>query len=295
MKLSLQDQVALIYSSQGSQRATAALLGVSHQKVGRILRAGSEGGYKADGPAMSDPGLSRAVHVAFEIHKGITRGQARADGLPYSADVPVFIQRMEYTPWEWKPTGYEIFKGGKWQPEYKKGPKLDAHGRPVVIRGDRVAAQNVHWLSDKLRNRWITTMQRTGKFDNASVGSIVDLVLYSRQADLREAAQSFDEVKSAHAQTILATIERNIVNARVFTKYTPMHPGLNERAVIADITNKLRQKHEPATGSRGTRLADEILLQVNTKNGQAQDFRNRHPIPPKRRKIARGKESGSRS
>ena len=45
--LTLADKLALIYTGAGSQRNVAALTGLSHQKVGRILK----GEYAADSKA----------------------------------------------------------------------------------------------------------------------------------------------------------------------------------------------------------------------------------------------------
>jgi len=289
-RLSVQEQIALIYTSAGSMRNTAALIGISHQKVGRILRAGEPGQLSPKSKSLNDPGLINAVHSAFQIHKEIAREQARIDKLPFNPDVPIFIQRLVYTPWDNVPTGYEIQKmtprGPEWVTEYHRRPQRDASGKLVEIRGDRVLADHTHWISDKLRNRWLDTMRKTNAFLQVSIGSTVNLVLYSRQDKLLDTIKNGRVDHAIHAANILNKIEQNIVNTRIFTKYEPMAPSFRLSDLVNNIDEKLRARHQPATGTPGTRLGDQILLQVDSRKKSNADFRAGHPIPAKRRKAA---------
>jgi len=291
-RLSVQEQIALIYTSAGSMRNTAALIGISHQKVGRILRAGEPGQLSPKSKSLNDPGLINAVHSAFQIHKDITREQARIDKLPFNPDAPIFIQRLVYTPWDNVPTGYEIQKmtprGPEWVTEYHRRPQRDASGKLVEIRGDRVLADHTHWISDKLRNRWLDVMRKTSAFLNVSIGSLISIVDYpgARIEELLDTIKNDTIDKAIHAAKILNTIEQNIRLARVFTPMQGMAPSFRLSDLTYNLDKRLTEKHQPATGKPGTRLGDQILLQVDSRKKSNADFRAGHPIPAKRRKAA---------
>lgn len=273
MALSLADKLALIYTSAGSQRRVASLAGISHQKVGRILRG------EVTPRVLFDPGLINSVNLAFSIHKDITRSQARVDGLPYDSRAPVFIRRMP-------------LKGG--------------------APGDRVAANHTHWISDSLRNAWIASMQQSGKFAAASIGSIVNLVIYNKRAEAAQGGKFRQPEQARHQQTIqndilshttppaplfvrpddnlkitkwIATnkeIRQMIVQGQIYTRLTPLDPRFPTEAVLYDINSKLQEKHAPAVGEPGTMFANTVLLQVDTrkdKNGISKDeaYRVKHP------------------
>lgn len=294
MSLSLRDKIALIYTSAGSQRGVASLVGISHQKVGRILMDA----YAPKSRALSDPGLIKAIDLAFSIHKDITRSQARAHGLPYDGRVPVFIQRMPL-----------------------------ASG----VLGDRVAALHTHWLSNQLRDAWIVAMQQSGKFANASVSSIVNLVVYSKRAensignkyrdendlhnkysienkiikDMRERGLKvpafnleMDRAKNPNFEKERRnitnwlsghSIAQQVVQGPIYTKYTAMDPRFAPQKILRDINDKLQLKHAPAVGAPGTAMATSVLLQVDTRHGKDKDFRSAHPWPAKPRKARRNK------
>lgn len=293
MKLSLADRVALIYTSAGSQRNVAALLGISHQKVGRILRAGQEGGYAKTSRVLSDPGLIDAVNVGFEIHKDIVRSQARADKLPFIPEVPIYSARME----------------------------MD-NG----VLGDRVEAPNLHWVSDNLRDDFLRKTRKTGRYYAVSVGSVVNLVAYNRLANAINRGKFDDAEKLENARQILRdvikgaadneTVDISQINYRdiprqnddrtdlerkaknigraigktviaglIHTQYTPFQEsGIPTQALIDDVNSKLRTKHAGAVGDPGTKYATRILFQVDTRYGKDKDFRDKHPIPTKSRK-----------
>lgn len=263
MALSLRDKISLIYTSAGSQRNVAALVGISHQKIGRILHE------QSSARVLGDPGLIAAVDLAFSIHKDITRGQARVHALPYDPQFPIYMQRM---------------------------PLKD--GTP----GDRVAALHTHWIADRIRNAWIAAMQKSGKFAAASVGSIVNLIVYSKRADKLQGTKYRDPQKEYNRLSVLDKIQNSIsqqiVQGLIYTKYTPMDPRFPTNAVIDDLNRKLNEKHAPAVGDPGTVFANQILLQIDTragKDGNSKDkqFRDAHPWKPKPRK-ARGNKGRAR-
>lgn len=266
MKLTLAEKLALIYTSAGSQRSVAALVGISHQKVGRILRTGYEGGFKPTSRALSDPGLIEAINQGLSIHSSMARSQARAHGLPFASGLPVF---------------------------YERKPLRD--GTP----GDRVAALHTHWLSNRLRNAWMMAIHSTGKFAAASIGSMVNLVVYSKRADVAARGRFRTDQQLRDKASITAKIHQNVVQGMIFTKYTAMDARLPIDAILADMYGKLNQKHSPAVGDPGTALATSILLQVDTRtqtDGKDKDsaYRDKHPRPAKPRKARRNQGGNQR-
>lgn len=260
MALSLQDQVALIYTSQGSQRAVARLLGISHQKVGRILKAGQEGGYRPDAPSLRDPALQSTVARGFETHREIARRKARADGLPFNAQLPVYYARLP------RPVTQE--RVDPRTGEITRVPVLDpATGKPRTVPGERVAAQNIHWLSDKVRAQWLGKTAATGKFAAASVGSMVNLAVYKKKGEAAQRGKGpRTEKAKASRRSIVQKIEGGQVLSPMYSKPIPL--DFPAARINREVDKVLREKHGPATGPElpGTQLADRILLQVDTRN-----------------------------
>ena len=260
MALSIQDQVALIYTSQGSQRAVARLLGINHQTVGRILRAGQEGGFKIDGPALKRPELVERVREGLQTHTDLARAQARRDGLPFDARVPVFYRRLpDYPKTRMKvdPETGEVKLDRDGQPI--REPVLDpATGRPLMMRSERAAAHRLHWVSDKLRDVWTTQLQRTGKFAAATVQSFVNLRAYMKAADAKakENNAQFGKKRTKDQFRYRKYLNRRLKEAReegirdlvipIYTRATSF--DFSPDRVLKDINDQLRQKHDPATG-----------------------------------------------
>lgn len=253
MTLTLREKIALIYTSAGSQRNVAALVGISHQKIGRILKAGFEGGYPLNSRALRDPGLAEAVNVAFGIHTDIARQQARVDGIPFTAALPVFYARM---------------------------PKLD--GTP----GDRIAATHTHWLPDRLRNAWIGWIQKTRKFYAMSVQSIINLEFYNNRAEKAFRGVKRTETQKLFRKEFTAMKKAGVTHMPVNTPYTPLDIAFPLSDVIADLDDKLRSKHEPAATDDKCKIGSQVLLQIDTTNTQ-------NVKTPKPRKASRAKNRPS--
>jgi len=258
-KLSLQDQIALIYTSQGSQRAVARLLGISHQKVGRILKTGQEGGYTPSAKTLQDSQLKETIGRGFSIHKAIVREQARKDRLPFNPDIPVLYQRLPRT------IAREVMDPQTG--EIKRVPVVDPKtGKPRTIPGDRVSAKNIHWMSDTLRKAWIAGAQKSGKFAAASLGSMVNLQVYKKKGDRAQMGQGpRTEKQKAARKSIVEKISAGQELSPMFSKPIPF--DFPAERVAREFEKVLRQKHEPATGPQlpGTRLANQILFQVDTR------------------------------
>ena len=101
----LQEKLALILTSAGSQRVIANMTGASHQQIGRWLREGEE--YRIDihgnHPTNKNGTIKRygqipdwaanAIDTAFNIHVDISREQAHIDRVPFNATMPVYVER----------------------------------------------------------------------------------------------------------------------------------------------------------------------------------------------------------
>lgn len=224
----------MIYTSAGSQREVARRLGISHQKVGRLLRTGQPGGYAPDSRVLSDPGTVKTVQRGFAQHTREAAKQARADGLPFDPALPIYQARMI---------------------------KTDGN------KGDRVEAPHLHWISDKTREAWLNRMHKTGKFYAVSVGSVVNFKAYNRLANAVNRGRFRDEKQAEGKRQILRQIKEQITQGLIQTPYTPFEKGLPFSALRDDMRAKLTEKHAPATGDDmpGTKLATRVLFQVDTR------------------------------
>jgi DNA-binding transcriptional regulator YdaS (Cro superfamily) len=251
VSLLIQDKLALMMTSAGSQRKLAGLIGVSHQRVGRWLhgaRVSPFTGLISNEP--TDATIIAAINQAFSIHRDVSRQQARHDRLPFDATAPVYMERKPF-----------------------------ADGRP----GERVIADHTHWISDKLRERVIVSAANSGRFMNVSVRSTVDLRKYNDRANAFASSDKAQGIFRTDAQNawraqIKAKLSDNIVQAPM---YTPKEDflrlalrkggGSTIRAISGEVVagridEKLRIKHEPATGEVGTQLADQLLFQTIPEN-----------------------------
>lgn len=284
--LSLADKLALIYTSAGSQRNVAALVGISHQKVGRILK----GEYAPGSKVLSDPDIRYAIDVALSIHTDIARSQARRDGIPFDASIPVYYARLPFKVTK-KVEYIDELTG---EVKEKRVPVIDPKtGKQKVEPGDRIAAQNTHWLSNELRNAWIAATVKTRKFYAASVGSFVNLKKYNARADARFKGKKRTEKQKKWREQLKAR-ERaqkpgDIDSAPIFTRYVDVgRDGFSPLTAVNNIQDQLRQKHEPATGEPGTFLAQQILLQLDTRRMESPRHEaSKANIPAPRKKARR--------
>jgi hypothetical protein len=232
--LTAQDKLALALTSAGSMRQLAALLGVTHQKVGRWLREGGPGGVKK----IPDREYEN-IDFAFDLHKQIAKEQAKTDHLPYTADAPVFVYRPRMS---------------------KRDPKTGEG-----MQGDRMIVSHTGFLSPDIRERVITSMHRTGQFIAVSVRSMANLYSYldiqPRYANTQSGRKIF---KLSMLQPFRAReIEDPGSNARapIATKRENISLGADIGVSLEGIRQKLRQKHEPhsAPFDVGTELIFQTL------------------------------------
>lgn len=265
--LTIKDRLSLIYTAAGSLTRLAAFTGLSRYRVTRLLKPFELGGYAPSAPQFFDPDLSAAVDAAFQIHKDLCQQTARAHNLPFTAEVPIYIERLPLTTLDQK-TG-------------KRKPKLDAQGRPKL--GERVAAMHTQWISDALRARWIAAIQQTRFFYQISVRSKIDLAVYFAETEERFSKQSAP--RTAEQWKNREQFERKITLGQrvghVYTTYQGLGPRFAPGHIAAEILRQLRVKHQPAA----LILADQHLLQVDTWNAGKTNMR----------KTARSKKQGKRS
>lgn len=243
MRLTLQDKLAVMMTSAGSQRQLAALIGVSHQRVGRWLTIGQTTpmGEPSRVREPRDPDIRSAIDQAFAIHTEMARDQARLDHIPFNAALPVFAARLQH-----------------------------ADGRP----GMRVVIDHTHRMRDELRDAAIRQAQRSGRYHNVSVRSTVNVRKYFSRGE-RELANRRgikpQRGKKVTAQTdprwlyreeFKLDIAEGVQTRPIYTPYTPMQLGLPIDLINSEVHRKLRSRHEPATGDPGTALSDQILLQL---------------------------------
>jgi len=248
MQFNIADKLALIYTSAGSQRNVASIVSaysdsgpISHQTIGRILHKGFNHERLDNYEIRAD--LQRAIDAAFQAHTDIARDQARVDGIPFTAALPVFSAR----------------------PIKDDG----ATRKPLAV------ANHTHWLRDDIRNSWIKHSQKTRKYVSLTVGSQINIAQYAKQAMARDAMlrkeYGLHRNKTAEyyrqfimAKGELAADPKESQTMRIYTPKIGMSgQGIFPDLTIADLEDKLNQRHSPAVGAAGTALADIIIMQFD--------------------------------
>lgn len=272
MALTRQEKLALALTSAGSMRKLAAQLGVTHQKVGRWLREGEEGGVQA---IPRDFFVTAAIDEVFREHVRATRTQANRQGVPFNAKAPVYVERKYLT---------------------KTGPKGER------ILGDRVISGNTEFIRQELRDQWIAGAVESKRFQKVNVRSRINLKRYSERI-------AGEEIDSGRRRGIskrkLAGIllERFVAKERyekhrivdkvepfnLYTESIDMRPGTRAANAIYGVEHLLQERHLPATGERGTHFASEYLLQLLPKplHAAAKSIQGRKAIAKKRGKKPR--------
>ena len=296
--ISLPERVALLWSESGSQRAVARLLGVSHQRVGRLLRTAlgmgrAEGGYDAGSRALAAPDLIAGVAQAFPAYVARARERARRDRLPFTGDAPIYAERL---PMQRKIRRTEV------DPDtgmltVAMEPQFLPDGSPDMIPGLRIQAKNLHWIPEHLRNRWLQYQRKSDRFVNVSVSSLLNLALYQKQADERFNAEKkrkpgllrTDAQKRARAWIAKTLREGGPTESheRVFGKYVAMRPGTLPESFVRALDYEIKRKHEPAADHPAD-LANLILLQAGRN-----DPVSRERTDGKRKKRARSGSKGA--
>lgn len=251
--LSVQDKLALMMTAARSQRQLSSFTGISHQRIGRWLRYGFEGGAKN---LPTDPVIISAIDSAFEIYREVCRDQAIVDGLHFNANYPVFAHRLLRQK-------RERFVTSDGEIHYR--PLFDSRGRPIMEKGDRVSMGFTHWLSNELRDKIIAGAQRSNKYYHVSVGSMVNLQIYNKRSEERMRGKRRTPEQLKYKKQFQKRLRLGEQTGWVFTQYEYSKADTPTDLMLNNIADRLRERHEPACNVPGTALAAQILLQVDTR------------------------------
>lgn len=245
MAFSLQDKLALMMTSAGSQRQLAAFVGgVSHQQIGRWLTIGqtTPQGEPSRVRPPTDPEILDAIDTAFELHVQVCRDQAQADHIPFSISAPVYATRRIYSD--------------------------GAIGQMVDIR-------STHRLSDELRAQVIRSAHDTRPdfYYAVTVQSLVAQVPYwwytENRLDFSKIRRTEEMV--CYRDHLMPSNEEDdeysagrVKLQKINTKVSAMSSIVPASFVIAEVENKLQVRHAPAIGDEGTALATKISFQTNS-------------------------------
>lgn len=226
--LSSQEKLALAMTTARSMRDLARFMGISHQKLGRWLREGEEGGIKS---IPNDPETRRMIDDAFLAHSEAAREQAQAEGLPFDPEIPVFAHRGM------------LRKGGL---------------------GDRVVVDHSQFIRKDLRDGIFVFLHESQRYYTLSVRSTVELALYLKEADERTRRRKREQTEweALAAAQLEHALELGQELRPIYTKIEGFGPRTETYKAVTAVQNKLKQKHESATGAKGTALADQYLLQL---------------------------------
>jgi hypothetical protein len=230
-------------TSAGSMRNLGALIGVSHQKIGRWLRQETK--------IPNDKLLQGSIDYAFRLHKKEVKRIATADRIPYDDAIPILAERQRF----------------------KTGPKKGQ-------KGERVAVNHTHWLSDELRHLVIDSVQKSGKYYGASIGSLVNLIVYNDDAEERIKKEIRKERRIRTNKERIGKLElelKLLQDAKIAPIYTPMQviDGRYPSSITNDNLDEILQiRHEPATGDKGTALANTIFLQLTPSTIKPQNAKS---------------------
>lgn len=259
------EKLALSLTSAGSMRNLGALLGVSHQRIGRWLREGEPGGVRSI-PSDALP----LIDLAFDLHRDISKAQARAVHLPYTADAPVFVER----------------------------PRMRRIDRTTGERqqGERMIVPRTAFLGRELRERVIASMQQSGQFVAVSVRSLANLYHYlgiqKRFAETQSGRRIFklSMLNAFRAREIDAPGSN--ARAPISTKKENISPGTDVGIALEGIRQKMRQKHEPFTdpGDLGT----ELFFQTTYRQFETFGAPKPAPVSVDRKRTKRRSKSGIR-
>jgi hypothetical protein len=224
--LTLQDKLALAMTTAGSQRNLASLLGITHQKLGRWLREGQPNGAKS---IPTDSAAVKAINQAFHIHATVSKEQAQIDNIPFDQNAPVFAHR--------KPL---------------------RNGAP----GDRVIVDHTQYMTRELRTNVLSHIHKTKRYYAVSVRSTIELARYFKSGEGKLRGKIRTDAQDIGRQEIVNKLEAGQIVGPIYTKYESFGPLSATSNALKGVEQKIREKHEPATGEKGTALADQLLMQL---------------------------------
>jgi len=244
MKLTSQEKLALAMTSAGSMRNLAALIGVSHQKIGRWLREGETGGAKS---IPTDKATRAAIDLAFTIHKDISKEQAAIENLPFIEKTPIF-------------------------PVTK--PRRD--GKP----SDRMFVPETPFIRGETRVKIMEGAARTKKFMSVTVESEIQAQSYLEELADKEIAAGKYKGKTKkwivrHLKKVLTKsgVIGDTETLKLYTKRQPLGPIWVDgkprwddpyQAAVA-VEDEIQRRHAPSANQPGGTLASTFIFQLAPK------------------------------
>lgn len=203
--LSTQEKLALMMTGAGSQRKLAAALGISHQKLGRWLREGEEGGVKK---IKLDDDTKAALDFTWKIHKEVSRQQAKRDNVPFDERIPVYMTRF-----------------------------TKSDGSP----SDIVRAETTQYIRQDVRKAFFASQHKSGRYVAASLRSTVNIRSYKGS----RAQDPHTRPNASFRQSANNIIHSGGQNIPLFTQLQNFTARATTSTAIKGIEALARQRHEP--------------------------------------------------
>ena len=211
-------------------RNLAALVGVTHQKIGRWLRGEAKRGIPPD--------VIPAINAAFRYHKEITKAQAKVDRFPHVESAPMFVNR---------PT----LKNGK-------------PGERVYIENTQYISKALRdrYLSDLHKTK---VMHAVSVRSEINLYSYTGTAPKKGAAGIANNFNVVTDKDQLGRQTAYASFERREAIspgkgyiAPLYTPITQFSAPMPLRIALKELDARLKQKHEP----HAITLGDQILIQT---------------------------------
>jgi len=214
-KLTNQDKLALALTSAGSMRNLGALVGVTHQKIGRWLRG--------DTPIPRE--ATKAINLAFKIHSEVARDQAAVEGLPFDPQTPVFITRPDLI----KKVPVVVGMNANGTPKIRIRPKAFPGQRAIVSKSD--------YMSPDLVARAVEPLMRSPLFGAVTARSVIKAkdAIKQRVSGFQSLLKQLDDRELAPNDPI-----------RRYTDYSNKTRFSPPDEVAADLQAKLEQRAQYA-------------------------------------------------
>jgi len=214
-KLTNQDKLALALTSAGSMRNLGALVGVTHQKIGRWLR----------GDTAIPREATKAINLAFKIHSEIARDQAAVEGLPFDARVPVFVTRPDLIK------KVPVVVGVK--PDGSPIVRI----RPKAFPGQRAIVNKTDYMRPELIAQAVEPLMRSPLFGAVTARSVI------RAKDaIKQRVSGFQALQNQLARDELKPNDP----VRRYTDYSNKTRFSPPDEVAADLQAKLEQRAQYA-------------------------------------------------
>ena len=219
---------------------------ISHQKVGRWLRAGDPArGYDPEpGGSKTIPSYAeKPINNLWQAYLDTAPERVESQGITFDKQIPVYFQRLRKRDGEF---------------------------------GDRVVVAHTEFLTKELRDETLRSAHRTNKYHAVSVRSTINLHDYNNRSDKSQQGITRNAEQKQYRREFRALIKQGVIRKAMQTPMEDIRGNLTDiEQVIENVNKRLRERHEPATSDKGTHLADEILFQLRPKPVYVDEHGNR--------------------